>query len=403
MNQPGPEAAATQPEASLPATLHPHLFPLAPPARTASHGKTLVGLLLGAASGAVFGALLATSGKRLLPEMDFPLWLAFFAGVVMGGWMQIVAHEAGHALAGRLAGLRLVAAGVGRWSWVRGSEGWQRVGASSPQGVGGYAGMLPPENGDASRIGYSLFTLGGVLANLALSALCLWAATRGVPPWVVALLLGMTLVGLIQAVINLWPWKTRTGWQTDGMQLLDLWRNPAAFQTDLAIQRTAALTLAGLRPRDWPDGTTAPITAPPTDTRGAMALLLRMAWADDRDDDAEMNRLATMGPAAHRLLPDGIGQSMAIAMAGHAATRLQDLPLLVAWRPLAEGAVLPTPAVLTWLDAEAARLQGDLPTARTASARARSEVPKLFDAVSRTQTLEALDKLDRQLGDVKLA
>lgn len=149
------------------------------------------------------------------------LFLGLGALVVMT-WLQILVHEAGHAVAGALAGRRFAGAGIGPLQVDRGAGGrltfrWTR----SIRGIAGYAVMLPRAHEPRRRA--AAYILGGPLANLACAATAfgLWQWLADPAPLVRVLLVATGVVGLTLGVLNLVPFHNQ-GWSSDGHNLLQL-------------------------------------------------------------------------------------------------------------------------------------------------------------------------------------
>lgn len=371
---------------------------LMPAPQVASTSKSSWPMLLQFLAGGAFGLGAAHLASRFGDLAGIDGFVGMLVGLAIGSWLQTVLHEAGHAIAGRLAGMRLVAFGLGRWRWMRGQSGWHRPPGKAVAGIGGFAAMLPEAGRTPGSGGYGLFMAGGIIANL-LASLLLWLAMRWTSGWLTGLLAGIAMIGMLMAVVNLVPWRTRSGWQTDGYKLLDLWRRPEHFRAALALQQAAQLQMSGVRPRDWPAQLEPrlPATLSSDDPDGGLRLLMRMGWACDRGDLQAWAQAARLGPRAHAVLPEGLRAYAAISMASYAALVQRDARLLDAWRPLCEDAVLPSAATLHWLDAESAWLRGDADAARAQIAAARQALDKALDAVSQLQLGEFLDALQARL------
>jgi hypothetical protein len=313
-------------------------------------------------------------------------------------WLQIVVHEAGHAIAGRLVGRRLVAAGVGPLRLECGVGGWQLRWGGGVQGLGGFAAMLPARDTRETPRQMATFLLGGPLANLLCAAVAgavLWAAPPDNGMATVALA-ATAFGGVLMGVVNLLPFQS-SGWYSDGHGLRELTRNTPLVHAIRGHQDALALSMAGVRPRDWPAELVADVPDTLPDSGAAALHILRMSRALDCDDWPMAHATASALVDLYPRMPDGQRQGVAATLAIYAA-RTADAALLAAWRPLCEGGLLDLAPYRLWLDAEAAAMAGDTATARALSAQARGAVPRIHDRAGAVVMGEYLDRLDRRLS-----
>lgn len=225
-------------------------------------------------------------------------------------------------------------------------------------------------------------------------ALLLWLATPSAVP--ASLLFGTGCAALMIGLFNLVPFQTG-GWRSDGLALRDLVAGHPDATLQMRIQQLMALSMAGMRPRDWPgalipeSGTAVRSKSPLLRTSASM---LRLAWAldggtpaDARDD---ARRLVEDYPAA----PLPFRPHIAVAMAGYAARGMRDRTLLAAWRPLCEGGLLDLSATRAWLDAELCAANGDAAACRSAVATARGMLERVSDPATALLLGEYLDELE---------
>ena len=381
---------------------------LPPPApdngRTRRPGKAdfLVSLSAWILAGALVGALGGHLGigpsawiADRAPTASVPLALLF---ALLTIWPNIIVHEAGHALGGIARGMHAMAFGVGPLRWERGEHRWRFRRGPWLRGISGFAALLPKGRRGLSRFDQVCFLSGGPLANLATAALALALLTSWTAPTAIAsLLLGTALSALFLGILNLVPFQTQ-GWQSDGRHLLDLARHSPDTVVRQQLRQLLALTLAGVRPREWPE---ASMPAPTDDTSPGLAVnaqLMRLSRAMDRNDAAAAADAARHTAAGLHALPEPLRPHLAVAMAGYAALMLRDPALLAAWRPLCEGGLLDLSALRNWLDAESAALAGDAATARDRISAARAGLERLPDPVSAMQLGENLDALQARLA-----
>lgn len=361
-------------------------------------------LLLQFAIGASFGVVVVSLGLRLLPVVGSQLspltaGLATALGFLLGGWLQTVLHELGHAMAGRLVGLRLVAMGVGPWRLLRDHAGqWRGQRSRGLDGVGGFAVVVPNPGQTLSRGAESVMLLGGVAANLLFGALGLGLATTGwlgefAGIWLV--MFGM--LGLAMGVFNLMPLRS-AGWHNDGKALLDLWRGQADALAGHRMRQVVGLTLAGVRPREWsPQLLSDPETI--GDERLRMQVETQVLSVAIDNGDA-----VTAAASARRLVRhwqrqgDGMRQMLALAIAAHVARFEPSAPVLRAWRDQGEGAMIDQTATLAWLDAEVAALEHSREEAARWIAAAREALPRCTFALEATLLEEDLQRLEARLS-----
>lgn len=348
-------------------------------------------------AGALGGGLLAVFTVSQLGKDSLAASAALFALCVVLLWAQVLLHEAGHALAGLATGRQLIGAGVGPLRLERGSGGLRMRWARSVRGIGGFAALLPVNGRGESRLAEAVYLLGGPAANLVAAAAALAVLLLARPDGTVAqvALASTAFSGVLIGAINLVPFRSQ-GWRSDGLGLLGLVRDTPESQLGRMQQRAVSLSLAGIRPRDWPLAQLQVPEGVPFDV-ATTAHVLRLSWALDRGDDAAAAEAALALAAAYPKAPDGRRQGIALMLAIHAAQSARDAALLAAWRPLCEGGLLDTTAYRHWLDAEAAAMRGDGEAARAFAAQARAALVRVHDAASVTVLRERLDGLDARL------
>lgn len=176
--------------------------------------------------------------------------LGIAAAAMAAALVQIVAHEAGHMVCGLATGYRFCSFRVGSWMLQRegGRLGLRRM---TLAGTGGQCLLAPPELKEG-RMPWVLYNLGGVLANLLLSAAA--AALLPLPlPWVLRCLLGMILgIGLVFAVTNGVPMQLG-GVDNDGANLRSLHRDPGAQRALWVQLKIVEAQSRGLRLREMPE------------------------------------------------------------------------------------------------------------------------------------------------------
>jgi hypothetical protein len=385
-----------------PATGLAALYPKPGDQRTAAKTPKRV-LALQFVLGGIGGAVLAVSVHTLVGELSLTALAGLFALSLLMLWVQVLVHEAGHAVAGLLTGRRLIGAGVGPLRLERGTGGWHLRWGGGVRGIGGFAALLPADDRVESRRDAAAFLLGGPLANLVTAAIALLALWLAPPLGVIpSVLLGATVFGgAMLGIVNLLPFQSH-GWHSDGYHLRELRHDTPASRVMRTQQCVYALAMAGVRPRDWPLQHLEVADGLPPDTV-LVAQLLRMSWALDRDDRAAAEAAAGALAGQYPTLADGKRQGVAVMLATYAARVAHDAKLLAAWRPLCEGGLLDLGPYRLWLDAEAAAMAGDAEAARERSARARAAIPRIHDLASAIVMGEYLDRLDQHLATARTA
>ena len=366
--------------------------PEAPPAARPGWRRLLpvVGGFLG---GGMVGAGAAFVGLPLLDALPPTAGYAVLAGFLLSLWPNIVLHEAGHALAGLARGMRAIAFGVGPLRCERGGDDrWRWRNGGGIRGIGGFAALLPHGDRGLSRGDQMVFLSGGPLANLlttaVLAALVTWLP---MPAWLAGTMIGVALGAATLGFGNLIPLHVQ-GWRSDGRGLLDLFRRTPDAALQLQINQVMALSLAGVRPRDWP-ASTMPADDGAVASAGLRlsARMLRLSRAiDARDaDGARADALALAG--AFATTPPVFQSAIAITLASHAALLVGDRRLVSAWRQRCEGGLMDLSPYRAWLDAELARLDGDAAAVASHAARAQALLDRIPDAASRLVVGERLD------------
>lgn len=203
-------------------------------------------ILLGVASGVAAGLLLFLSDQKIQGVSGLLLLLA---AVVVGQYIQIIAHESGHLIFGLLTGYRFLSFRIG--SIMLTLENNRLVfRLCRVPGTAGQCLLMPPEG---ERIPYVLYHLGGVLANLLLTVLLAvgYYLYRPQGPlnyfWVFTM-----LFGAFGVVINGIPLRLN-GVANDGYNALSLSRLPQARQALWAQLKLVGLSTQGVRMKDMPE------------------------------------------------------------------------------------------------------------------------------------------------------
>ena len=220
--------------------------------------KIVIGLLVGICAGLLLAGLIVTLAKDMTWAEYFakfdasviPLFLHLFLAMVLAVIVQIAVHEAGHLVGGLMSGYRFVSYRVGSFALIR-RDGKFMFKRFSIAGTGGQCLMLPPDR-PIEQIRTMPYDLGGVVANLLLSVLCVIVLlcvdldfSSAVYPVMMAIV-GFGLAALNGIPINI------NGMPNDGMQAVMLRKDMETKRMFNTLLRANALAQNGMRPRDLP-------------------------------------------------------------------------------------------------------------------------------------------------------
>ncbi len=155
----------------------------------------------------------------------------FWLTLLAAGPMITIVHEAAHAAVAALAGFRVLSVRIGRGPETVGFRlGHARWSLRRYLSLGGETNFIPGP--DAPRGRRLAVYAAGAVANLVLGvaafALAMTLDERlGGPLWLTALLMGLSVSNLVTAAENLWPTRDPGGPDSDGAQILDLFRDRA--------------------------------------------------------------------------------------------------------------------------------------------------------------------------------
>lgn len=200
-------------------------------------------LAMGFLCGILISTYAATAEAQGAPGGTLGAVGLLFAGFVAGMYLQIAVHEGGHLLCGLLTGYRFCSFRLGGIMLVR-EDGRLRLRRLKIAGTAGQCLMAPPTWSEELPV--LLYNLGGCLANLVVSLLCLmlWLMLRF--HWLGALPLAVALIGLAMAVTNGIPMRVG-GVDNDGRNALHLRRDPDGKYAFWQQMKIAEAQAAGLR------------------------------------------------------------------------------------------------------------------------------------------------------------
>ncbi|MET4076447.1 M50 family metallopeptidase [Hymenobacter sp. UYCo722] len=221
------------------------------------YGPRLALALLGAAAGVLIGKYLGHAA-RSAGGAGNP-WQTMGALLVLLplAWLVAVGlHELGHALLGRRQGFRFHWLAVGPFMWKM-REGRLRFEWNKNLNTAGGMVLSTPTGDHDLRRRFMAFAAGGPLGSVVWAGLALGAyALLPTPASEVGRLLRVGLgasggISGLLAVLTLIPMHTG-GFYSDGARVLNLWRDGAAGQFEVAVVSAMARSVNGVRPRELP-------------------------------------------------------------------------------------------------------------------------------------------------------
>ncbi len=190
-------------------------------------------------------ARLKAEGFGLLPML-----LTFYASVAVTFVISIILHEGGHWLAGRATGYRLVSFRVGPLMFIPKEKGTE-IKTLRLAGTAGQCLMSPPDMAEG-RIPVILYNLGGALANLLTALLCAFLFPLTSSGILQLFLASGILVSVSLALTNGIPLRAG-GINNDGMNALELGKDPEALRSFWIQLKANALMAEGARYSDLPE------------------------------------------------------------------------------------------------------------------------------------------------------
>ena len=265
-----------------------------------SFGQKLLFVLLGMAAG--FGAGVGMAWALDSASISTGMVLFWLAGTLVGFYVQLILHEAGHLVCGLATGYRFVSFRIGSWAWQL-EQGRIRLRRFHLAGTAGQCLLAPPPLTDG-KMPYILYNLGGPLANL-LTAVVLGLAAVLLPgTGIVRMFCGtQALVGLLLALTNGLPLRGLVN--NDGSNALSLGRDPAALRSLWVQLSVNARQAEGVRLREMPAEW---FTLPPDDQlqnsmTAVLAILCENRRMDAHDFDAAAELIDHLDQTPHALMP----------------------------------------------------------------------------------------------------
>ncbi len=195
----------------------------------------------------------------------------------------IAVHEAGHLLAGKLAGMDAGGISVGGFLLYKSGRNWVFKFDYRRLLSGGFAKPLPPK-GHFEVVPFAWMVAGGPLTNVLFAAACVaWSRYAGES----SLIGTFFWMNALLAATSAWPYSYAAN-KSDGARILLLLRRPAEARAWISLLMIMTDEAAGALPRDWDPDLCADALAPaPAAPEFAYVKLLAYYRALDlgRDDD----------------------------------------------------------------------------------------------------------------------
>ena len=289
----------------------------------------------------------------------------------------IAVHESGHLLGGLARGMRFLLLIVGPFGWMRTEQGIRFRWCLSLGTVGGLAAALP-DPGRPLRGQLAWLVVGGPLASLLLAlAAALSLLALGGRPAAYALILAALSAAIF--AVTAAPFRAG-GFMSDGMQLLQLRRDPVMVERRTRLMALAGMSMAGNRPAELDSGLLeqAQALSGKETTYDVGVALYSYGHALDQGRVDEAGRWLDQVEAAFDAYPDGFRQSLAVELAlFEAMYRRRDKPAQ-AWLARAGGGVV-DPSRRALAQAAVAELLGRAGEASAALDKAESSLGKTMD------------------------
>lgn len=339
----------------------------------------VMSLVMGAAGGGI-GFLLAKTGMEFMPASAslkvLTAWDLLALPVIIV--FVLAFHEAGHLAGGMSRGMRFLLFIAGPFGWIRGKDGVQFRWFFNLGTLGGVASAMPvpglPLKPQLTRL-----VVGGPLASLVLAALA-FAVFWWVPGRVGALALVTAGLSLSIFLVTAVPMRSG-GFMSDGMQLLQLWREPAMVERRARLVALMGQGMSGLRPREYDRESLASAQA----ITGDEAIYDVGVWlysyfnALDAGDVAGAESFLDRVEDLFDDYPDGFRQAIAIELALFEALHRRRLDEARGWLARARGGVVDV-SRRRLAEAAVAALEGRRDEALSALATAEARFGASMDA-----------------------
>ena len=205
--------------------------------------------------GFLFGAFMAEYIDSIFTEATFGETIMLLSGgfiaLYIAIFLQIIIHESGHLIFGKMTGYQFSSFRIGSLMWVKQDEtiNFRRF---SLAGTGGQCLMAPPDMKDG-KIPYVLYNLGGSILNILSVAVFFVLYLLSIDILFLSVLfLMMALIGVLFAVTNGIPMQLGTV-NNDGHNALSLGKNPEAMRAFWIQLKVSEQNTKGVRIKDMPE------------------------------------------------------------------------------------------------------------------------------------------------------
>lgn len=344
--------------------------------------QKLLGVALMAFAGAMFGFLVTRFSISQLPASlslkSLSVWDLLALPAIMV--FVLACHEAGHLAGGMCRGMRFLLFIAGPFGWVRGKDGVRFRWFFNLGTLGGVAAALPLSERPLKPQLTSLVVRGplasAILAAVAFAVSLAWGGQGRISAY--ALITGGLSLSIF--VVTAVPLRSG-GFMSDGMQMLQLRRNPAMVERRARLVALISQGLAGLRPRDYDRQALAHAQA----ITGDEVLYDVGIWIYSYYHALDNGDIATAEDFLRRVeplideYPDGFRQAIAVELALFEALHRHRLDRAQGWLVRARGGVVDV-SRRRLAEAAIAALEGRQRDALTALAGAEAKLGRSMDS-----------------------
>lgn len=207
---------------------------------------TVCGIFLGK-----YVTIIGLADREATEQLLF--YAVFFLGCYGAIYLNVITHELGHWLFGRISGYRFVSFRIGSMTWIRGGDEKIHFRSMKLVGTGGQCLLSPPDIKEG-KIPVALYNFGGCLLNLLAGSIMLtvFFLLRGEFSMPRLLILFAALFNFVIALTNGIPMDSGMI-ANDGKNALSLGRDPEAMRAFWLQLKINEMQTRGLRLKDMPE------------------------------------------------------------------------------------------------------------------------------------------------------